>query len=242
MRPGQSFTKTWRLENVGECNWTRDYRAEFFSGEQMNAPASIPLQREVDSGQSIDISVDMVAPSNAGTYQSNWKLRNASSAWFGIGPSGSSPFWVRIVVVALPADESEATPTPELATPTATSTPEVQFHGAISLALSDRLDLDNGEVNSGSGEDLLFETNIEGKHLLTPQGSALLTFYSDSPPALANCEVAPLSPASLLIEDLPQDAYLCYRTNLGLPGRAGISSLDTETGSLALDLLTWSVP
>ncbi len=112
--PGENFTKTWRLQNNGTCTWTKDYSLAVFSGEAMDAPDSVPMPSNVAPGQSVDISVDLTAPDSAGTYQGNWKLRNEDDAWFGIGPGGSSPFWVRIVVTG-----SAVTPTvtPTGATP-----------------------------------------------------------------------------------------------------------------------------
>jgi len=100
--PGQPFTKVWRLKNVGGCTWTREYTIALFSGESMEAQAILPLPGDVPPGQTVEISVDMVAPQIPGKYQGNWKLRNSSKDWFGIGPNGSAPFWVRIVVKPVP--------------------------------------------------------------------------------------------------------------------------------------------
>lgn len=99
MKPGQAFTKTWRLLNVGACTWTSSYHVEFFSGDDLGASTSVPLPANVSPGQPVDVSIDMVAPQDAGKYQGFWKLRNADNAWFGIGPGGGSPFWVRIIVI-----------------------------------------------------------------------------------------------------------------------------------------------
>ena len=96
--PGQSFTKVWRLRNSGTCTWSKNYSIAVFSGEPMSAPNSVPLPKQIEPGQTVDISVDLVAPTGSGTYQGNWKLKNEAGTWFGIGPGGSSPFWVRIVV------------------------------------------------------------------------------------------------------------------------------------------------
>ena len=238
MRPGQTFTKTWRLQNAGNCTWTREYRVEFFSGEAMGAPARVSLPREIAPGQSVDISVDMVAPQSAGTYQGNWKLRNASDNWFGIGPSGTAPFWVRIVVVPLPT----ATLTPTLTTPTVTATPAVQASGSVILLPGYRIDLDSGQVNSGSGEDLSYEENAEGKHLIIPQGNSVLAVFGASQPQLFNCQATALSAASLIVEDITEGTYLCYRTNMGLPGRAFFTALNPDDFSLSLEILTWIVP
>jgi len=116
LQPSQSFTKVWRLQNSGTCTWSKAYAVAFFSGDQMGALPSVPLAGDVAPGQSVDISVDMVAPNKAGKYQGNWKLRNASNVLYGIGPGGAAPFWVRIVVALTP------TPTSTPRTPTVTAT------------------------------------------------------------------------------------------------------------------------
>ncbi len=74
--PGQSFIKTWKLVNIGTCTWTTLYSASFFYGDRMGAPESVPLQANVLPAQSVEISVEMVAPQDPGTYQGNWKLSN----------------------------------------------------------------------------------------------------------------------------------------------------------------------
>jgi hypothetical protein len=96
--PGQAFTKTWRLKNVGTCTWTSSYGLAFTSGELMGAAASYPLSVNVAPGQTVDVSAYMTAPAAAGLHQGSWMLRNASGGFFGIGASGTDPFWVRINV------------------------------------------------------------------------------------------------------------------------------------------------
>jgi hypothetical protein len=134
MQPGQSFTKTWRLVNNGTCKWTRLYAVVFFSGNPMGAQQTQYLNAEVLPGQSIDVSVEFIAPFESGTYQSNWMLQSQAGELFGLGPNGDAPFWVRIQVVGpetptqtptstLSGSETATlTPTPTL-TPTITETP-----------------------------------------------------------------------------------------------------------------------
>jgi hypothetical protein len=241
MQPGQAFTKIWRLENVGTCTWTSEYAVTYFSGEQMGAPAAVPLRGEVKPGQTVDISVDMIAPTQAGKYQGNWKLRNAANVLFGIGPGGSSPFWVRIIVVNTPTISPTAgTPT---ATPTPTTTPPaVHVSGSISLNVGDRIDLDTLGVNSGSGEDLSYESDADGKHPLVPLEDVLIGRYGDNQPTLELCLQANLTSEPIIIENLPVGSYLCYRTSQGLPGYARLISLNIDNYLLTLDLLTWSLP
>ncbi|MGB8981625.1 MAG: NBR1-Ig-like domain-containing protein [Anaerolineales bacterium] len=96
--PGAAFTKGWRLRNVGTCTWTTSYKLLYFSGEQMSAPTAVNLPWNTAWGQTVDISVNMVAPTAAGKYRGYWILANASGQYFGIGPTASSPIWVDIGV------------------------------------------------------------------------------------------------------------------------------------------------
>ena len=240
MKPEQAFTKIWRLRNSGSCTWTKDYSLILFSGEAMGAPTTIPLNTSVAPNQILEISVDMIAPQSAGTYRGNWKLRNANNVEFGIGPNGNSPFWVQIVVVPLPT----ASPTPPTMTPTPTitATPVVQTSGSVVLLPGNRVDLDNNQLNSGSGDDLVYDSNPEGKHILTPLGNVLLGVYGTNQPSMADCQAATLSNTSLTMDDLSTSTYLCYQTGQGLPGRALVANFNTSDYSLTLDILTWSLP
>jgi hypothetical protein len=48
----------------------------------MGTVTSVPLTQSVAPGAQIEISVDMVAPTNPGSYQSFWKMKNASGQFF----------------------------------------------------------------------------------------------------------------------------------------------------------------
>lgn len=91
-----TFTKTWRLRNVGTCTWTTGYRIVFDHGDQMLAPDSVALSGSVPPGSTIDVSVPMEAPGTPGTYKGYWKLRDGSGVLFGVGASGNVAFWVEI--------------------------------------------------------------------------------------------------------------------------------------------------
>jgi photosystem II stability/assembly factor-like uncharacterized protein len=96
--PGAAFTKTWRLKNVGSCNWTTAYKLVYYSGEQMSAPTMVNLPWGAGFDQTVDISVNMVAPSTVGKYRGYWILANPSGQFFGIGSDASKPVWVEINV------------------------------------------------------------------------------------------------------------------------------------------------
>jgi hypothetical protein len=71
----------------------------FISGEKMGTVISVPLAQSVAPGAQIEISVDMVAPTNPGSYQSYWKMKNASGQFFNdsvyvlitVGSGGANP-------------------------------------------------------------------------------------------------------------------------------------------------------
>ena len=96
--PGAAFTKTWRLKNTGNCIWTTAYKLVYYSGEQMSAPTTVNLPWGATHDQTVDISVNLVAPSTSGAYRGFWILANASGEFFGIGPNASDPVWVDINV------------------------------------------------------------------------------------------------------------------------------------------------
>ena len=80
--PGQNFTKTWRIKNVGTCTWTSDYDIVFASGDQMSGVSSKPMMGSIAPGNTVDISVDLISPAQEGSYLGTWKLRNNKNILF----------------------------------------------------------------------------------------------------------------------------------------------------------------
>jgi hypothetical protein len=245
MQPGQEFTKTWRLINTGSCAWSKEYALVLFSGEELGAETTIPLTQEVPSGQSVDLSVDMQAPQTAGSYQSNWKIRNPSGTLFGIGPSGGSAFWVRIIVAGsgtitvTPTGGTAVTATPTQPAPTVTPTAGVLVSGLASMQPGDGLDLDSNQVNSG-GEDLGYQSTSDGL-VLQPLGSTLMGSFGTNQPSIGDCRTLNMVAAPNGVGSLV-GSYLCYRTGNGLLGWLKINSVDEATSLLSLELQTWTTP
>ncbi len=240
MDPGQTFIKIWRLNNSGACTWTNKYSITYFSGEQMGAPYSLPLDKIVLPGQSIDIALDMVAPEEAGTFQGNWKLSNESNVLFGIGPSGSASFWVRIIVKSTPAPSSTpVTPTP---TNTASPTPGIYALGTLNLNINDTLDLDSLQINLGTGEDLKFTTNESGKHVLAPLGSAIIGVFGQTQPKHLDCQGTRMDPVPVNLDNLIPGSHLCYLSDQARLGWAQLEKFDAAGETIALKINTWSIP
>ncbi|MBN1264046.1 MAG: hypothetical protein JXA25_01040 [Anaerolineales bacterium] len=101
--PGDSFIKTWRVQNVGTCTWNSNYSLVFSSGNIMGGSSSVPLIGNVSPNSNVDISVNLTAPSSNGTHQGNWKMRAPDGTVFGFGVTGGdASIFVRIVVGPTP--------------------------------------------------------------------------------------------------------------------------------------------
>ncbi len=116
--PGATFKKTWRIKNIGTCTWSTGYSLVFVSGEKMGGPASAAFPTSVAPGQTVDLTVNLTAPSTGGTYRGNWMLKNASNVSFGIGTNADKPFWVEIKVSGPTATPGTPSPTSTAPTPT----------------------------------------------------------------------------------------------------------------------------
>ena len=106
----------------------------------------------------------------------------------------------------------------------------------------DRLDLDSNQINPGSGEDLALEAGEEN-HLLAPLNGAAVAVFGSTQPTLNDCEAATLSAEPLIVEDtLTSGVYLCYSTDMALPGWALVGGFDPEVATLSMDIFTWAIP
>jgi hypothetical protein len=83
---GTPFTKTWRIKNTGPCAWTKDYRLAFgWGGTGTNWSTTVPvnLTGEVASGDSVEISVVLKAPTTPGDYAAAFRMQNDKGFYFG---------------------------------------------------------------------------------------------------------------------------------------------------------------
>ena len=119
---GTTFTKTWRIGNTGTCVWGPTYTLSYYSGERLNAVDSIPLGVAYP-GQSLDISIELTAPTNTGTYQGNYVIKNPAGLIMSIAED--SRLWVIINVTVVGGTSTptvSATAISNTATPSATVT------------------------------------------------------------------------------------------------------------------------
>ena len=103
MTRGAKFTKTWRFVNNGKCNWS-GYTIAFVAGDRMASPDSAPVPA-TEAGKTVDVSVELTAPSLDGSYTGYFELKNANGQTLAIGTERT--FWVKILI-------GNATPAPAI--------------------------------------------------------------------------------------------------------------------------------
>jgi Ig-like domain from next to BRCA1 gene len=116
MTVGQTFTKTWAIQNTGTCTWNTNYKLVFSFGTAMNGTSTAITQSVAPGGQT-QISVNLVAPSGLGNYTGNWKMQNAQGQYYGT--------LLTVVINVVPATATSSMPTSTLITtftPTSTNT------------------------------------------------------------------------------------------------------------------------
>jgi uncharacterized protein YkwD len=102
-RPGEAFTKTWRVKNTGTCTWDTGYSLVYISGDIMNGNFNNPIG-PTSPGELADVSVDMAAPMRGGEQTGYWQFKNASGQPFGVGFNRGGPLWVKINVTFFDPD------------------------------------------------------------------------------------------------------------------------------------------
>jgi hypothetical protein len=135
MTPGQKFTKTWRVRNNGSCAWPVGSKLSFTGGEAMGASA-LTLEKAVDTGKEVELSVEMTAPSSSGTHRGNWRMANPNGASFGdevyvlIRVGGTATITPTVGTTTSPSvtPTAKASASPSV-TPTATASPTATQEG-----------------------------------------------------------------------------------------------------------------
>ena len=182
--PGATFTKTWRVKNVGACTWTSSYAIVFDSGDHLGAPDAVPFPGNVAPGQEVDLAINMQAPTTPSSYESYWKFRNASGVIF-----VTTPYSAKINVVA-PTPTSSPVAHITLIHPIVTIIiplllPKTQFsYTQVSVAPgtlgSTTASCPSGTIVVGGGFALGSDMVISGSH---PQGNGWQTEARNNNPA-----------------------------------------------------------
>jgi hypothetical protein len=203
-------------------HWTTGYRLVFVSGSNFRTANAIPLPVEVPPGLSVDISVNLIAPEQAGLQQAFWMLQAPGGINFGVGSSYNQPIWVRIRVIEAPAGTASFTP-PAFDTLTPAATPS---GGNVALNLG------NSACSAQwlNRDVLLSCPGFEG----AASGSVLLT----ESPSVEGRELAGV-PSILILPGLSADASIqgLFPDYIVQPGDRFRSVVSCEQGATACSVL-----
>jgi hypothetical protein len=82
MTAGQNFVKTWKVKNNGSCTWGTGYGLVYGGYSDTMSGKAQAFVGPVVPGQTVEVSVQFVAPNKAGQYVSAWQMANASGKPF----------------------------------------------------------------------------------------------------------------------------------------------------------------
>ena len=108
--PGQVFMKTWRVINSGSCAWDSTYKLVFYDGDIMGGGYVYAFPGAASPGQTVDIPVQLYAPTDPGTYTGTWMIEAPDKTMIGVGQY-NQPLSVKVVVTAgTPSNKKTASP------------------------------------------------------------------------------------------------------------------------------------
>jgi hypothetical protein len=82
VKPGENFNKSWKVMNNGTCDWKYQYSLEFLSANYPES-GSVKLGRIVTVNDWAEISINLDARKNPGTYTSYWRMSDGAGHMFG---------------------------------------------------------------------------------------------------------------------------------------------------------------
>jgi hypothetical protein len=70
-----NFDATWKIKNTGQKEWDHN-SVDFYylSGAKLHKVAGYDLSGDISAGSTANLTVDMIAPRDAGTYSTTWTL------------------------------------------------------------------------------------------------------------------------------------------------------------------------
>jgi hypothetical protein len=80
--PGQTFVKTWRVQNNGTTSWGSAYTLVHIREDRLGGMERFPLPVAKPS-ETVNLSITLTAPTQPGVYRSVWRPQNAKGEFFG---------------------------------------------------------------------------------------------------------------------------------------------------------------
>ncbi|MBE0670386.1 MAG: hypothetical protein IH588_07345 [Anaerolineales bacterium] len=78
----EEIAKTWKVQNIGTCEWKFQYRLTFLSGDDLRASGDY-IRKQVAVWDWSEVSVSFTSPSKPGTYTSYFRMVDGDGKMFG---------------------------------------------------------------------------------------------------------------------------------------------------------------
>jgi hypothetical protein len=85
LKPNEKFTKVWRIQNTGTCNWDQGFGLTLWAGPSMGGSAIYfsGKDKPVVPGGIVDLGIEMRAPPQPGDYVAHWTMIGDQGKTFG---------------------------------------------------------------------------------------------------------------------------------------------------------------
>jgi len=96
VEPGATFIKTWRFRNEGDTAWPSGVVVMYIGKggyDLMGAPETVPVPGIVQPNETVDVSVQLTAPTESGRYTGYWRLYDPT-----VEKKFGPRFWVQVTV------------------------------------------------------------------------------------------------------------------------------------------------
>lgn len=122
VKPGEHFTRTWKVANNGTCDWLFGFKLVPVSGSSLGQDPVGVNNAPVKPGEWREFSKNIVAPDDPGTYTQYWQLSDGAGHNFGSLLSISIVVGTPTKTPKPPVEADTDTPVPDTRTPTVTPT------------------------------------------------------------------------------------------------------------------------
>jgi uncharacterized protein YkwD len=95
---GETFTKTWEIQNTGTCSWGPGYKLEFVSGEFSGVVSLADPFPQVEPSGTVELSVVMTAPLTADTHKGAWVIKRPEGDNVLLEEGDTFDLWVIVIV------------------------------------------------------------------------------------------------------------------------------------------------
>lgn len=83
LKAGETFTKTWEVQNIGGCAWRPGFTFRHVGGDPMRGNP-VTLTEAIPTGAKRELSVELVVPSGiTGVIESAWQMADLNGVFFG---------------------------------------------------------------------------------------------------------------------------------------------------------------